>query len=185
MGPAWHELWPDDRLTGFEVTSFGGEGDVTLHAGRLELEPGSPLTGVTATAPLPCRDYVLEFTACRRMGNDFFCGATFPVGDAHLTLVLGGWGGAVCGLSCLDGDDAARNDTKRLRSFAKDRPVRVAIAVRGPNVRVDLDGERFLDVDTTGRALSLRPEVEPCRPLGFCSYQTRAAIWDARWRPAP
>lgn len=152
--------------------------------GVLVLEPGSPLTGVLLAADLPER-YELEVCAARLQGNDFFCALTFPVAGAHLTLVLGGWGGTVCGLSNLDGLDAAHNDTRRLHHFETGVVQRVRLVVTPARVAVTLAGEPFLACDLRGRQLSLRAEMAPCRPLAVASYATRAAVASVRWRPLP
>jgi hypothetical protein len=182
-GAPFTPLFDGQSLEGFEVTDFGGQGRVHVEDGRLILEPGSPLTGVHRKEPLPARRYELRFRAARLLGNDFFCGVTFPVGEQHLTLVLGGWGGAVCGLSSLDDLDAARNETRWLMHCERDRPFDVAIRSLPDRVEVRIDGELRCAVDLRGRRLSLRAEMEPCRPLGLASFATRAAYWDLRWRP--
>ena len=182
-GAPFAPLFDGASLVGFEITDFGGQGRVHVEDGRLLLEPGSPLTGVHRPEPLPARSYELRFQAARLLGNDFFCGVTFPVGEQHLTLVLGGWGGAVCGLSSLDGLDAAHNETRWLMHCERDRPVAVAILSTPERVEVRIDGGLRCAVDLRGRRLSLRAEMEPCRPLGFASFATRAAYWDLRWRP--
>jgi hypothetical protein len=182
----WRPLFDGRSLDGLLVTDFGGQGAVHVTDGALVLDQGSPLTGVTIVRELPAGDYELELTAARLLGSDFFCGLTFPVGTDGsdcLTLVLGGWGGSVCGLSSLDGDDAAHNDTRRTRHFELGRPYRVHLQVAGDRVRATVDGEVLVDCDLRGRALSLRAEVEPSRPFGICSFATRAAIRDLRWRP--
>lgn len=179
----WHELFDGHALAAFAPCVFGGDGEVAVRDGALELGFGSPLTGVRWTGPLPQQPYELECEAARLAGNDFFCGLTFPVGDGCLTLVLGGWGGAVCGLSSLDGEDAARNATRTLRAFTPGRYYRIALRVAAERVEVALDGAPFLAADLRGRALSLRPEVELCRPLGIAAFATHAAIRAVRWRP--
>ena len=45
------------------------------------------------------------------MGSDFFCGLTFPYKETHATLILGGWGGSLIGISSLDDFDASENET--------------------------------------------------------------------------
>ena len=182
--PAWQDLFDGRSLDGLERTSFGGEGEVVVENGALLFDFGYPLTGVTVPAAQPPSDrYELEVVAARVDGNDFFCGLTFPVGDAHLTLVLGGWGGAVSGLSSLDGADAANNETRVVRAFEHDRDYTVRLRVTPERVEVDVDDEPLLAADLTGRMLSLRSEVLPCRPLGVCSFSTRARIRALRWRP--
>jgi hypothetical protein len=178
----WRPLFDGSSLAHWTSIAFGGEGSVHVDGGRLILEPGSPLTGVLADQELPA-SYELDLLAARLMGNDFFCGLTFPVADAHLTLVLGGWGGAVCGLSSLDGLDAAHNDTRRLRAFARGAQTAIRVRVEPERVSVMLDGVPFLDCDLHGRALSLRAEMEPCSGLAIASYATRASIARCAWRP--
>lgn len=185
-GPAtapWHELFDGRTLTAFVVTDFGGQGEVAVSDGRLQLGIGSPLTGVTWTGAVPTGDYELEVVARRDLGNDFFCGLTFPVGDAHLTLVLGGWGGALCGLSSLDGNDAAHNDTRCVRQFGKGRDYTAHVEVRADRVIVQLDGQPLCAIDPRQHRLSLRPEVLLSRPLGFASFTTAASLQHLRWRP--
>jgi len=181
--PAWIELFDGRTLGGFVPTLFGGEGEVEVRSGAIELGMGSPLTGVTWTGELPHGDYELEVRAARTLGNDFFCGLTFPAGGGHLTLVLGGWGGAVCGLSCLDGLDAANNETRTLRAFATGRSHTVTVTVAGAAVAAAIDGAPLCRADLRGRALSLRPEVLRSAPLGIASFLTAARIEAVRWRP--
>ena len=50
-------------------------------------------------------------------GGDFFCGLTFPYGDASCTFVVGGWGGGLVGLSSINGDDASENETRTTISW--------------------------------------------------------------------
>jgi hypothetical protein len=175
-------LFDGSSLGQFVSTDFGGQGEVTVHDGRLQLGIGNPLTGVTWTGPLPPREYELEVTSRREDGSDFFCGLTFPVGDSHLTLVLGGWGGSVCGLSSLNGLDAAHNDTRRTRYFAPGRDYTASVCVTRERVVVTLDAERFLDVELAGRECGLRPEVLLSRPLGLASFLTVASVRSCRWR---
>lgn len=181
----WRVLFDGTELGAFTSSQFGGDGPITIVDGAIQLDIGSPLTGVTWTgdAPTGDRPYELELTATRVSGTDFFCGLTFPVRDAHLTLILGGWGGALCGLSSLDGDDAARNDTRTLHRFENGRPYRVHLAVTPDHVAVRLDGKPLLTADLADRELSLRPEVELSIPLGIAAFTTVAQLRDIRWRP--
>ncbi len=179
---AWHELFDGRSLGAFAITEFGGQGEVSVRDHRLQLGIGSPLTGVTWTGPLPLGDYELEVVAARELGGDFFCGITFPVGEAHLTLVLGGWGGSVCGLSSLDGNDAAHNHTRCLRRFTLGTDYRVQIVVRSDHVQCRLDGEALCATPIRPHALGLRPEMNLSRPLGIASFATAASVQSARWR---
>ena len=162
---------------------FGGDGAMRATPDELVLEPGAPLTGGTFAVDLPRDAYEVAFRAARLSGIDFFCGLTFPTLRGELTLVLGGWGGTVCGLSNLDGQDASSNDTRTLRHFKNGLDVAVRVRVAGDDVRVFVDGQPFLAASLRDREVSVRAEVEPCRPFGFCSYLTTARIADLRWRP--
>jgi hypothetical protein len=181
----WTELFDGRSLGQFVVTDFGGQGEVAVADGALHLGIGSPLTGVTWTGEPPGGAYELEVVAARRSGTDFFCGLTFPAGEGHLTLVLGGWGGAVCGLSSLDGRDAAHNATRTLRAFAPGREHLIHLAVRPERVAVAVDGEPLLAADLAGRSCTLRAEMLPSRPLGYATFLSSAAVRAARWRPLP
>ena len=149
-GQPWIELFDGETTRGWTATNFGGEGPVDVVDGALEFDFGSPMTGLTWTGPPPRGVYDLEVTAARIDGTDFFCGLTFPVDDAHLTLILGGWGGSLCGLSNLDGEDAAHNDSRTLFRFENDRDYRVLLRVRDDRVEVDLDGDLLLRAPITG-----------------------------------
>lgn len=182
-GPAWLDLFDGRSLAGFATTDFGGQGEVAARDGRLHLGIGNPLTGVTWTGAVPHGDYELEVVGRRDDGGDFWCGLTFPVGDSHLTLVLGGWGGSLCGLSSLDGNDAAHNSTRVLRAFENGRDYAVRLTVTPARIDVHVDGEPLLAADLRGHTLGLRPEVQLSRPLGLCSFASAASFGSLRWRP--
>jgi hypothetical protein len=77
------------------VTDYSGIGGVDFHDDRVVLKTGTDLTGITwnNSEELPQDDYELSFEARRISGSDIFCGLTFPVGNSHCSLILGGWGG--------------------------------------------------------------------------------------------
>lgn len=170
-------------VTAWRPVVFGGDGDVRADGGALVLEPGNPLTGVVFETVLPSADYEVELVATRAGGVDFFCALTVPTARGNLSLVLGGWGGAVCGLSSLDGRDAARNETRTLRHFERDRPYRVRLRVLRDRVQAFVDDAPLLGADLVGREASVRVELDLCQPFGYATYQTRAIVRDVRWRP--
>lgn len=172
-----------DLATSFRPFVFGGDGAMRATSSELVLEPGAPLTGGTFAVELPRDGYEVAFRAARLSGIDFFCGLTFPTARGELTLVLGGWGGTVCGLSSLDGEDASSNDTRTLRHFKTGVDAAVRVRVDGDDVRVYVDDQPFLAASLRDREVNVRAEVEPCRPFGFCCYLTTARIADLRWRP--
>ena len=185
----WRDLFDGRTLAPFVSTAFGGEGEVGVRDGAIVLAMGSPLTGINlpddagARELAPRGDYELEVTAARLLGNDFFAAVTFPVGQDHLTLVLGGWGGTVCGLSNLDGLDANNNPTRTLRSFADDRDYTVRIRVTADRVSTWLDDQPFIATPRAGIQIGLRNEMLPCVPFGVSAFATEARIRRIRWRP--
>jgi len=180
-GP-WTDLFDGKGLGSLVPTSFGGEGEVRVEDGALILPFGSPLTGVTYTGAFPTRDYEIECRAARLSGSDFFCALTFPVKDQHASLVLGGWGGTLTGLSCVDGADAADNPTRRFLHFETGRDYLLRIRVGSGRLRCFLDEELIVDLILAEHEFSLRPEVELTRPLGLSTYLTTGRVSVLRYR---
>lgn len=179
----WHSLFDGKSLDGWEIARFGGEGPVRVEEGVLVLSMGDPMTGVRWAGPFPKMDYEIELEAQRVDGTDFFCGLTFPVGETCASFILGGWAGETCGISSLEYMDASENETTFFRSFETDRWYSVKLRVTAKKLETWLDGEKVVDVETTGRKIGTRPEIDLCRPLGLASYQTTAALRNIRWRP--
>ena len=117
-------------------------------------------------------------------GNDFFCGLTFPVGDAHCSFIVGGWAGAVTGLSTLDGQDASENETTTIKNFEDGRWYAVRVRVTAERIQAWIDDAVWADVKTAGRRIGIRPEVDASRPLGIASWRTTAALRNIRVRNA-
>ena len=173
----------DGRSLGpWTSTDFGGQGDVTVKDGAIHMAMGSYMTGINWTGPVVRMNYEITLEAMRVDGSDFFCGLTFPVDDTSCTLVLGGWGGSLCGLSCLDSFDASENETTRMETFENGRWYRVRLRVVPGRIQAWLDDEDepLVDVDVTGRTLSVRLEVELSQPLGIATWNTAGAVRNIR-----
>jgi hypothetical protein len=179
----WHTLFDGQSLEGWESIEYGGEGEITLGESCALLPRGAALTGVRYPAGLPMTsEYELEVRATRIMGNDFFCGLTIPIGDEFATVILGGWGGGLCGISCIDGADASLNETKSLRSFKRGEEYSLIVRVETGRIRAWVDHGLLFDLDSRESELSLRAEVLPSAPLGVSAYITTAEIGLVRWR---
>lgn len=179
-------LFDGRSLGSFRSSAFGGDGEIHVEDGRMILEMGSPLTGVTWDGEeLPRLDYELHLTAARLAGTDFFCGLTFPVGESSVSLILGGWGGSVCGISSIDGLDASENETTRFVYLETGKVFDVRVRVTAERLTVHVDGESLADVALAGKTLDIRPEVDRSRPLGIASFGTRAAIGPITLRRTP
>ncbi len=181
----WSPLWNGHDLKGWRITNFGGEGEVEMKDGSIVLHMGSPLTGITRDAldPFPTCGYELQLEARRIAGTDFFCGLTFPYQASHASLILGGWGGGVVGISCVDGYDASENETTRYRKFELDRWYTVRLRVTPGLIEAWIDDDRIVDCELGKRPVSVRSEVELSRPLGLCAFETQAELRHFVWRP--
>ncbi len=177
-------LFDGKTLAGWKITPFGGHGEIEVKDGQLMLPMGAMLTGVTYTNPLPKIDYEVSLEAQRVNGSDFFCGLTVPVNDSHCSLILGGWGGGVVGISSLDGYDASENETTKFLSFEKGRWYAIRLRVTKAKLEAWVDQDQVVNVALEGRRVSLRSgEIEQSVPFGIATYQTTGALRNIRIRP--
>ena len=70
----------------------------------------------------------------------------------------------------------AEADTTAIRPFEDRRWYGVRVRVTGARIQAWLDDQPIIDVNTSGRRIGVRPEVDASRPLGVASYRTRAAL---------
>ena len=179
----WQRLFDGKELGHWKSTSFGGEGEAKVENGQLVLTHGETLTGVTWQGPVPAKmNYEIELDAQRVDGSDFFCGLTFPVNNDSASLILGGWGGGVCWISCIDDNDAARNDTTSVHAFKTGQWYHVRLRITPDRIEAWVDKEQIVDADIKGKKISVRGEVEASQPLGIATYQTTGAIKNIRLR---
>lgn len=169
-------LFDGKTLTGWGVTDFAGKGEVKVENGLLVLESGY-LTGIHWTNDVPKTNYELSLEARRMSGNDFFCGLTFPIAGTNVSLIVGGWGGGLVGISSIDGMDASENETTKFMSFEKERWYAVKVRVTPDKLKAWLDDKKIVDVRTADRRFSLRSgPIEQSVPLGLATYETKAQI---------
>jgi hypothetical protein len=167
-----------------EENAFEDHGPVTVQSGAIVMGKGRPMTGIAWTGDFPRNDYEVEMLAKRVEGSDFFCGMTFPVGEAYCTLILGGWGGSLVGLSNIDTYSAAENSTTRGENFEQGRWYRVRLRVTDAAIQAWLDEEEIIDQERAGHEFSIWWEQEPARPFGINTYYTVGALKDMVLRPA-
>jgi hypothetical protein len=172
----WESLFDGESLKGWEVTSFGTEGPVNVSEGKIILGMGDGCTGITWTGEFPVKDYEVSLEAQKVSGNDFFCGLTFPVENTFCSLIVGGWGGPVVGLSTIDGLDASENETRLLKKFDHGTWYRIRLKITGDKIEAWIDDEQIINFPTEGRNLNIRPEVSLSKPFGICSWTTTAAV---------
>jgi len=180
----WEPLFDGKSLTGWTVTNFGGEGEVSVKDGQILMEMGQPMTGVTIKdgSKLPKDNYEITLQAMKRKGDDFFCALTFPIRDSHASFVVGGWGGSVVGLSSIDGQDASENETTDYVTLDKNKWYTIRVRVAGGKVECWINDKQHVDVELKDKRISTRIEVDANKPLGICCYNTEAAVKDFKLR---
>ena len=180
---AWRPLFDGKSLAGWKPATFSGQGEVLVGNGRMILGVGNDLTGLNLDGPMPKTNYEVALEATRIEGVDFFCGLTLPYGDAAFTLILGGWGGALVGLSSINGDDASENETTQFRKFDNGHAYRLRARVTPQKIEAWLDDDRIVNVETEGKKISMRPgEIELSAPFGIATFRTRGAFRDIKIR---
>lgn len=169
-------LFDLSTLADWETGVFGNPDDFELTDTGIVIPQTSTLAGMTYRGGPPVTPYRLHVDVTKRYGDDFFLGLTFPVRDSYLTLVLGGWGGGVSGLSCIDGEDASDNATKHVEYFPNGKRQTVVVDVADERVVARIDGRVLVDADLRGKELGLRTEVLASRPLGVATFATSSLI---------
>lgn len=168
-------LFDGESLEGWRISDFTGTGKVQVKDGTLVLTLGY-MTGVTYTNVFPKTNYEISLEAMRVEGSDFFCGLTFPFGETSCSLIVGGWGGNLVGLSSLDYADAANNETTRFVQFESSRWYKIRLRVEPERIQAWIDDKEMANVNTSGRKVSIRMECEPSLPMGIATYSTTAAL---------
>ena len=179
----WKSLFDGKTLKNWKSSNFGGEGKVAVEEGMIVLNQGSDMTGVTWTGEaFPKMNYEVTLLAQRIEGNDFFCGLTFEINEDPCSLIIGGWGGGVVGISSLDGLDAANNETACYESFDRGEWYKIRLRVTEQGLMAWIGDKQVVSVATKGRKISIRGEVEPSRPFGISCYATMAGLKDIKIR---
>jgi hypothetical protein len=172
-------LFDGKSLENWQKTDYAGGGEVSLDGnGSVVMEFGIALTGMHWVGEsLPRVNYELIWEAKKESGTDFFASATFPVKQNHATLILGGWGGALVGISSIDGFDASENPTSTAHYFKTNQWYKCRLRVTETHFKFWIDDEILIDFETKGRKISMRTgEIELSTPLGFSTYDTTGLI---------
>ena len=182
--PAWTSLFDGKGLGLWKDTPFTGHPAARVENGAIVLPGGKPLTGVTWSGAFPKSNYELRFEAVRTAGGDFFSSVTFPAGGNFATWVIGGWAGDITGISSIDGWDASDNETRSYYEFEAGRWYAFRLRVTDDRIEAWIDGQRVVNVEIRGRAISLRHgDIKLSAPLGFASYNTTGGLRKVEYRP--
>ena len=173
-------LFNGKDLTGWTVVKddifYNATGKVYVKDGSIILEDGKELTGIV-WAGKPLRDnYRITLQGKRVEGSDFFCGLTFPIRKGHATLILGGWGGSVVGISNIDDMTAVDGPTTQSIEFKQNRWYDIEVEVAENQITVALDDKVIIEHEIGDHRFDVWPQMEPLRPLGLATYLTKGAI---------
>lgn len=179
----WQSLFDGKTLTDWKPSNFFKPGEVKVEDGRIKLGVGATLTGITwVGGEIPRMNYEISLQAMKVTGDDFFCGLTFPVGDSYCSLIAGGWGGKVVGLSSIDYQDASENETTGFKEFDHGRWYGIRVRVTPKKIEAWIDDKSVVDLVTTGLEIDIRSEMTVSRPLGIAAWKTEAALRDIKIR---
>lgn len=160
-----------------KINDFEDHGKVVVEKGEIILPTGQPATGISYTGKkLPRINYEVSLEAKRIEGSDFFCGMTFPIGRKYLSLIIGGWGGGVTGLSNLEGMSAVENETTGFTEFKQNQWYKIRLRVTDKQIQAWIDKDKIVDIETADRKFSIWWEQEPVRPFGIATWNTKAAL---------
>jgi hypothetical protein len=180
----WHAMFNGQSLSGWRETQFAGRGEVRVELGLIAMNMGDPFTGINWTNDFPKINYEIALDAMRVSGSDFFCGLTAPVQESFFSLIVGGWGGALVGISSLNHLDASENETTKYVTFEQYRWYRIRLRVTEKKLEAWIDQDKLVDVDISDQQIALRPgDIEMSKPFGLACWQTSAAYREIKWRP--
>lgn len=173
---------PLSEAHAWRMTDYTGTGEVHAADGVATIGQGNDMSGIVWTGDLIRMNYEITLDAMRTEGEDFFCGLTFPYGDDPCSLICGGWGGTLVGLSSLDYYDAYNNETARFREFENDRWYAIRLRATPSRIEAWIDEEQMVNVETKGRTIGIRWEMEKIVPLGIATWRTTGAVRDIKIR---
>lgn len=182
----WISMFDGKQLPPWKLPKgfdYDDAGKVEVKEGNLVLNGGIYATGIRWPNKFPKVNYEVQLEAQRVDGYDFFVGMSFPVEEGALTLILGGWGGWLTGLSCVDGYRADENETCSSIEFKNKKWYRVRVRVTDKKVTAYVDDEKICELETENRKLTVTSEMEPCLPFGFATWGgTTGALRKIRYR---
>ena len=174
----WVALMDGTTMSGWETVRYGGEGEPYVRNGVMILPRAVSgfMTGISWVGDsLPTNNYAIYYEARRVEGYDIFAGLSFPYGDSFATLIVGGWGGAICGLSSIDGRDASSNETTKMIHFKDEQWYPVYLRVAPDSIQAVIDTVKVVDISTAGKRIHLRGGTD-VNSLTFTTYLTTGEI---------
>ena len=88
------------------------------------------------------------------------------------SLICGGWGGGLIGLSSINGNDASENETTGFHQFKNKKWYAFRVRVDKKHITVWIDDKETIQVERENNKFSLRGEVFKSKPVGYCVFQS-------------
>jgi len=174
-------LFNGKDLSGWKIAPMDGGGTVSVVSnGTVSCGIGDPMTGIAYTNPVPVMNYELSLEAMRVEGSDFFIALTIPVETNFCTVIIGGWGGGLCGISSVDYADASENQWSEYLTLKNQCWYHLRVRVTPGVLQVFLNDDLYtarIEYEASSR-FSLRPgsDIDMTKPLGLATYRT-GAFW--------
>ena len=173
-------LFNGKDLTGWKVAPFRDGGAVSVVSnGIVECGVGIPLSGIAYTNTPPIMNYELSLEALRAEGSDFFVALTIPIVTNFCTVVIGGWGGSLCGISSVDYADASENQWAEGVRFENNRWYTLRVRVTPGVLQVFLDKDLYtarVEFESSSRFSLRSGDIDKTKPLGLATFRSRA-LW--------
>jgi hypothetical protein len=174
-------LFNGKDLSGWKAADIWGNGKVeALSNGVVSCGLGKPLTGLAYTNSFPTMSYEVKMEALRKEGSDFFVAMTIPVESNACTVVIGGWGGGLCGISSINFMDASENQYSEGVMFKNDVWYTLRVRVTPGLLEVFLNDTLYTAKVPfeSSSAFTLRAgsDIDKTKPFGLATYETKA-LW--------
>jgi hypothetical protein len=168
-------------LSGWKVADLWGSGKIeALSNGVVSCGIGKPMTCVAYTNSFPTMSYEVKMEAMRKEGSDFFVAMTIPVESNACTVVIGGWGGSLCGISSINFMDAAENQHSEAVNLKNDVWYTLRVRVTPGVLEVFLNDTLYTAKvefqNSTVFSLRAGSDIDKTLPFGLATYETHA-LW--------
>ncbi|MBM4042403.1 MAG: DUF1080 domain-containing protein, partial [Planctomycetes bacterium] len=181
----WVSLFDGRTLEGWKVADgsvFEGHGTVTVEDGLILLGEGKTFTGGAWTKPFPRTGYEVAMQVQRFKGREAgLCNIVLPVGKSGCILSVGGFGGAIVGLTFVDGQTAEKNVTRRRMAFDQERWYDIRLRVTTDKVEAWVGDEQVVDLPLAEHELKLPGGYGALEPFGvYAERSGRTALRNIR-----
>jgi hypothetical protein len=174
-------LFNGKDLSGWKRADMFGNGKVeALSNGVVSCGIGKPLSGIAYTNLFPTMSYEVKVEALRKEGSDFLIALTLPVESNACTVVIGGWGGGLCGISSVDFMDASENGFSSGIALTNNVWYTLRVRVTPGLLEVALNDTLYtakVPFEKSSRfSLRAGSDIDKTLPFGLATFETHA-LW--------